>query len=184
MGAALTALAVVVAAIVVAIMVGIVWTRRRYLLVHVTGRSMEPTLAGGQRVFARRVRLDRVRAGDVVVLAPPPGSPTGDGLLIKRVFALPGDPLPRGRVPKLRAVPGEYVPAGSLVVLGDNPPLSIDSRQLGLFPADRLLGVLVRRTSPPPALPGVQDRPDAPTRGSATGPRTLDGPPGDAGRAS
>jgi signal peptidase I len=75
------------------------------------------------------------------------------------VFALPGDPLPRARVPKLRAVPGERVPDSSLVVLGDNPSMSIDSRQLGLFPADRLLGVLVRRTTPPPAPPGVQTRP-------------------------
>lgn len=156
MGTALVIVAVMVATAMVAV---VVYARSRYLLVHVTGRSMEPTLADGQRVVARRATLRNLGPGDVVVLAPPPGSPMGDGLLIKRVFALPGDPLPRARVPKLRAVPGEHVPDSSLVVLGDNPSMSIDSRQLGLFPADRLLGVLVRRTTPPPTLPGVQTRP-------------------------
>jgi signal peptidase I len=201
----MTAALVALAAVAAAVVAGLVWVRRRYVVVHVSGRSMEPTLTSGQRVFARRARLDGVRGGDVVVLAPPPGSPGGDGLLVKRVFALPGDPMPRARVPKLRAVPGERVPAGSLVVLGDNPALSIDSRQLGLFPAERLVGVLVRRTSPPPVPPGVQSRPaptegPAPTDGPTDGPAPTDGPndgpasndgplapggpPGDAGRAS
>lgn len=69
MGAAWATVAVVVTAMAV----GVVWMRRRYLLVHVVGRSMEPTLRNGQRVFARRVRFGRVRSGDVVVLEPPDG---------------------------------------------------------------------------------------------------------------
>ena|SRR5690349_14071214 len=168
MGTAVATVGVLVTAAVVALL----WMRRRYLVVHVTGRSMEPTLTDGQRVMARRTRLGRVRTGDVVVLEPPPGSPTGDGLLVKRVFALPGDPLPRARVPKLRALADEHVPPDSLVVLGDNPSWSVDSRQLGLFPADRLLGVLVRRTSAPPGPPGGAGR------------AAPHGPPGGAGRAT
>jgi hypothetical protein len=33
------------------------------------------------------------------------------------------------------------------VLLGDNPDWSNDSRQMGYFPAERLLGVVVRRIS-------------------------------------
>jgi signal peptidase I len=139
MAAALTIIAAF--AVVVA---GALWLRRSYLIVDVSGRSMEPTLVNGQRVVARRAGLRRVRPGDVVVLYPPPDAPHGDGLLIKRVLALPGDPLPRARVPKLRDLPGDHVPPAQLVVLGDNPAWSWDSRQLGLFPADRLVGVVVR----------------------------------------
>ncbi|MBE1587184.1 S26 family signal peptidase [Nonomuraea angiospora] len=36
------------------------------------------------------------------------------------------------------------MPAGSLVVYGDNPH-SVDSRQRGFFAGDRLLGVALRR---------------------------------------
>jgi signal peptidase I len=32
-----------------------------------------------------------------------------------------------------------------LVLLGDNPAASFDSRQAGFFPAERLLGAVVRR---------------------------------------
>lgn len=42
------------------------------------------------------------------------------------------------------------VPAGKLVVLGDNPESSMDSRSLGYVPGDRLLGVVTR----PLVLPG------------------------------
>jgi signal peptidase I len=128
-----------------ALVVTLVWLRRTFVLVAVSGRSMEPTLTHGQRVIARRTGLDRVRQRDVVVLAPPPGARSQHGLLIKRVLALPGDPVPRARVPLLRTLPDERIPAAHLVVLGDNAAWSNDSRQLGLFPADRLLGVVVNR---------------------------------------
>ena len=37
------------------------------------------------------------------------------------------------------------VPPDLLVLFGDNAAASYDSRQVGYFPADRLLGVAVRR---------------------------------------
>jgi len=37
------------------------------------------------------------------------------------------------------------IPPGKLVVVGDNAAWSQDSRQLGYFPGDRLLGVVVHR---------------------------------------
>ncbi|WP_433287288.1 S26 family signal peptidase [Micromonospora sp. CA-244673] len=131
---------------------GLRWARRHLLLVSVVGRSMEPTLRAGDRVLARRVPLDRVRAGDVVVVRAPaamtagrPGRPDeGPGLLIKRAHAVPGDPVPVRRVPLLRQRPESTVPAGRLVVLGDNPPFSYDSRECGYIPGPDVLGVVIR----------------------------------------
>ncbi|MQY04565.1 S26 family signal peptidase [Actinomadura macrotermitis] len=124
---------------------GVLMARGRLVVVTISGTSMMPTLRDGDRVLARRRSLGRLRRGDVVVLEPPadgpylPG-PGGPSWNVKRVAALPGDRLPPG-------VPGPAdgtVPPGALAVLGDNPD-SVDSRQRGLFPGDRLLGVVVRR---------------------------------------
>lgn len=71
--------------------------------------------------------------------------------LLKRVVAVPGDPVPRYHVPALRDTPESLVPRGRLVVLGDNPPASLDSRQFGYLPQERLLGVVVRRLGEPRA---------------------------------
>jgi signal peptidase I len=129
--------------------------RRRFAIVTVTGQSMLPALRDGDRVLVRRVRLGRVQAGDVVVVekpagetgwpAPPADRVAGHEWLIKRAAAVPGDPLPeafRSRWPGLR---DELVPAGRLVVLGDNPEGSYDSRVIGYIPGERLLGVVARR---------------------------------------
>jgi signal peptidase I len=116
--------------------------RGRYVVVTVEGVSMAPTLVDGDRVVVRRRSATEVRQGDVVVLEPPADASGRNGPQwnIKRVVAVAGDPVPDG-VP----VEGiDRVPAGSLVVFGDNPD-SVDSRQRGLFESDRLLGVAVRR---------------------------------------
>ena len=119
---------------------GIAWLRARWLVVTVDGRSMQPTFADGQRLVVRRRGLDAVRRGDVVVLAPPPETTDGRVWNVKRVGALPGDPVPPGVA---GARPGDRVPPGSLAVFGDNAD-SADSRQRGLFRGDGLLGVVVR----------------------------------------
>lgn len=130
--------------------------RRRFVIVTVRGPSMLPTLAPGQRVLVRRCAGDTVAAGDVVVLrgqpstspgAPPIRRPTGPEWLIKRALAVPGDPVPRALVPALAGVGHELVPAGSLVVLGDNAGASVDSRQYGYVDAERLVGTVVRTLS-------------------------------------
>ncbi|TDC39219.1 S26 family signal peptidase [Micromonospora sp. KC213] len=143
----------VAAGVLASATVGLLWARRHLLLVSVVGRSMEPTLRPGDRVLARRVPLARVRPGDVVVVVAPaamtaghPTRPTdtGPGLLIKRAYAVPGEPVPVDRVPLLRQRPERVVPPGQLVVLGDNPPFSYDSRECGYVPESDLLGVVVR----------------------------------------
>ncbi|MFC6063984.1 S26 family signal peptidase [Streptomyces ochraceiscleroticus] len=70
--------------------------------------------------------------------------------MIKRVAAIPGDPVPRDRVAALTEVPGDQVPPNELVLLGDNQDVSFDSRCVGYFPAERVLGTMVRPLPSPP----------------------------------
>ncbi len=63
--------------------------------------------------------------------------------MVKRVAAGPGDPRP-AFMPDRGDGSGPVVPTGQLVVLGDNPARSLDSRQIGYVPADRVLGVVLR----------------------------------------
>jgi signal peptidase I len=125
--------------------------RNEYTLITVTGDSMWPTLAPGDRVLVRRARLRRIRRGQVIVFEAPsangyragalPGRARADReWIIKRVAAVPGDPRPDD----IPAAAGSPVPPGKFVVLGDNPAWSHDSRHIGYVPGDRLLGVVVR----------------------------------------
>lgn len=122
---------------------------RRYIVVTVEGESMIPTLADGDRVVVRRARLAAVRSGQLVVSGPPTGERWDrhplPAWLIKRAAAVPGDRVPRDAGPALRALAEERVPDGRLVLLGDNPGRSLDSRQCGYFTSGQLLGVVVRR---------------------------------------
>ncbi|MEU9338864.1 signal peptidase I [Streptomyces sp. NPDC048290] len=144
--------------------------RRSLVLVTVQGASMEPTYHHGDRVLVRRTRA--LSTGQVVVVERPgpgnswhhPSLPRGAGAvsvagrqwMIKRVGGSPGDPVPRhvshGQpVPKGHdpVPPDQVVPPGRLVLLGDNPDSSVDSRQLGYFPAARVLGVVLGGTGAP-----------------------------------
>ncbi|RJL33447.1 S26 family signal peptidase [Bailinhaonella thermotolerans] len=119
------------------------WARRRYLVITVRGRSMIPTLNPGDLVLVRRAGAARLRRGQLVVLRSPalPYATDEDrnGLMIKRLAALPGEPPPR------EVAPGDHaVPAGHLVALGDNPPASLDSRQVGYWKAADVIGVVLR----------------------------------------
>lgn len=89
----------------------------------VEGRSMEPTLAPGDRLLVVRARP--VRAGDVVAVRDPL---QGGRLLVKRVGAVLGD---------------------EVVVRGDNEAASTDSREFGPVPAGAVLGRVVRCYAPP-----------------------------------
>ncbi len=68
---------------------------------------------------------------------------------IKRIAAMPGDPVPQGGVAPHERTPGGTVPSGKLVLLGDNPSVSYDSRQAGYFPAERVLGTVLFRSQQP-----------------------------------
>lgn len=136
MAATFTAAAAVLAAATVTIAV----IRHRILVVRVSGPSMAPTLRSGDRLVVRRSGLVP-HAGDIVVLPEPgpcrPGSPTNAPLIVKRVAATAGDAWERA--------PHGVVPSGHVVLLGDNPAASRDSRHFGPVNIDRLVGVAVRR---------------------------------------
>jgi signal peptidase I len=139
------------------------WVRRSYTLVTVSGPSMEPTFRSGDRVLVRRVSERGLARKQVVVVhdlayarmpfsatARPHGHRRGGmnrngPCLIKRVAAVPGDPVPRETVPALRNVPERVVPAGRIVLLGDNDSASYDSRDQGYFATEHLLGRVAAR---------------------------------------
>jgi signal peptidase I len=132
--------------------------RSLFLISSVTGRSMAPGFVPGDRVLVRRRVRRRVRVGSVVLLPEPGtrGSARSRGVraargaapltprswVIKRVAAMPGDPVP-GAVRDAVGGVG-VVPPGMLVVLGDNIAQSADSRLWGFLRADDVLGVVVR----------------------------------------
>ncbi|MFJ3495526.1 S26 family signal peptidase [Streptomyces sp. NPDC086091] len=128
--------------------------RRRLVSVTVVGHSMLPAYRPGDRVLILRGTVPE-RGGVVVVEQPsterrawdlPPaglGSArrpvTEREWLVKRVAATPGDTW------STEAGLTERVPPGHLLLLGDNAAVSFDSRQMGPFPVDRVLGAVWRR---------------------------------------
>lgn len=163
--------------------------RRRFVAVEVRGVSMLPTYAPGDRVLVRRVAARGLSRGQVVVFeaAGPEGWPTGPlppphaaTWSIKRLAALPGDPVPAGVLRAVAAEEGATVPEGSLVVVGDGTD-SADSRIWGYLPADRVLGVVVRGLSPSARAASAPDsRPGGLSSGEPGPPASDDRPsPGD-----
>ena len=112
---------------------------RWFFFLRVAGPSMEPALRAGDRLLVGRFGVDRPRRGRIYVVAEDDST-----LTVKRAAAVPGDPVPAGLPsdPVVAAVPA-FVPAGSLVLLGDNRARSLDSRSLGYYRADRLRGTVV-----------------------------------------
>jgi signal peptidase I len=121
----------------------------------VKGHSMEPSLHDGDRLVVDRVTcsIGEVNRGDVVVLRYP-RNPTID--FVKRVVGLPGDrvALRSGQlwvngamapddwtcIADLETTREVDVPDGCYFVLGDNRPISCDSREFGLVPEGLLRG--------------------------------------------
>ena len=154
-----TYLAVAVACLAGVAALGARTLRRKIAVVTVRGLSMQPTLQAGDRLLIRRVGADRLRTGQIVVIERPRQDaaaagrarnwpPAGDDWLIKRLAALPGEPTPALMLTATAPGAEPVVPAGRLVVLGDNLECSLDSRLLGYIEAERVLGIMVR------AMPG------------------------------
>lgn len=128
--------------------------RRRFAVVTVVGPSMWPAFTAGDRVLVHRARLAKLRRGQVVVVEHPSLAGrrqprmsrhvSGAAWMIKRVAALPGDPALSDHLPADVVKASARVPPGKLVVLGDNAAISHDSRQLGYFASDQLLGIVLR----------------------------------------
>lgn len=147
-------------ALVTGTLLALVTLRQRFVIITVTGDSMVPALAPGDRVLVRRVRPGQLGRGQVAVVempdgngdwtAPPRGPVSRRRWMIKRVAALPGDPLPPGCLPGAADDGGRLVPDGQLFVIGDNATSSYDSRQFGYLPGERLLGIVMCRVHAEP----------------------------------
>ncbi|GII62211.1 hypothetical protein Skr01_22960 [Sphaerisporangium krabiense] len=128
----------------------------RFVVVTVRGVSMEPAYSEGDRVLVRRGLPSRrgqvvvvralVRGGDRRATLPDGTVVDGPSWMIKRVIAVAGDPVPR-QVPALTRVAEDHVPQGRLVLLGDNARFSFDSRQVGYFPTESVLGTVIGSSS-------------------------------------
>lgn len=128
-----------------ALLYAVTWVANRSLR-RVEGGSMRPTLEAGELVLVAPARLAGVRHGDVVVVPDPRDR---DRRTIKRVAGLPGERVGTA-VGELRAG------VGQLIVLGDDPTASTDSRTYGPVAVADVLAVVVlgvrplRRLGPPP----------------------------------
>lgn len=127
----------------------------------VRSSSMTPTLLTGDQILAERLtpRFGQLERGDLVVFK----APATRALMVKRVVALAGDRvgLADGRLVvnghrraeayvDLASVDSVYfgpevVPAGSVFVMGDDRADSVDSRDFGPVPLDRVLGRVLWR---------------------------------------
>lgn len=107
---------------------------RGWKRVEITGDSMRPLLAPGDRVLVRR--FGGLRRGDVVALR----DPRSGHLIIKRIQT--------------------RTPAGRFEVLGDNRKHSTDSRHFGPIDHSAVVGRVVYRYAPP-GRAGALRRPNA-----------------------
>lgn len=130
-------------AVTAAACVAVLVVRRYLAVVRVHGGSMSPALEDGERVLVRR-RPARVRAGDIVVFPVPGQIRVERRQLIKRVAAVPGDAIPACVLAAVRGLPGEHVPTGKLVVLGDARE-STDSRAWGYLHRADVNGTVIRK---------------------------------------
>jgi signal peptidase I len=124
--------------------------------VAVHGVSMEPTVHDGTALVARWADPADLRRGELVVFRDPQGT-----LALKRVVGVVGDdvairdavlevddrPVAEPYVDHSR-IDGTYfgpvkVRTGTLFVMGDNRAPSIDSREYGAIPFDRVVGRVV-----------------------------------------
>lgn len=120
----------------------------------VHGYSMEPTLHENQRLIVEKVsyRFEQPARGDIVVV----DVPDSDIPLIKRVVGLPGETISiqNGQLLvnnqpvnetylaslPLYNYPATTVPADHLFVMGDNRPVSRDSRSFGPVALNQIQG--------------------------------------------
>jgi signal peptidase I len=152
--------------LLLALLLAIFWIA--FTPVRIEGDSMLPGLQDGDRVLVTRSYTQPAR-GDVVRIVDFGPRDKADPRVIKRVVAVSWR-HGSGRVGSGLREPGRtditenlilsendvsvdeiVVPAGHVYVLGDNRPVSLDSRFFGPVPLDAITGKVVFRFTPSPA---------------------------------
>ena len=121
------------------------------------GPSMQPNLYKGDRMMTEKVSyyFHAPQRGDVVIATQPNGHPT----LVKRVIGLPGETIEsrnghtyingeRIDEPWVTNFGGAdtlpvQIPEGTVFIIGDNRPISHDSRAIGPIPIENITGRVV-----------------------------------------
>lgn len=153
----------VAASTVLALLLGLAVRRQLGFVTEVESVSMAPALAPGQRLLVRRQGAARqLGRGDVVVV----DSKEIGRRIIKRVVGLPGDHIDVGADGRIQVAGHDLaepyvvhrggrsgafeVPAGHLLLLGDNRARSSDARvwREPYVPVSSVLGRVVRRGWP------------------------------------
>lgn len=168
----MTSVLPVAAAIVVALLLGSIVRRRLWFVVEVESDSMASSLAPGQRLLVRRSHPTRPPArGDIVVVH----SAELGRRVVKRLVGLPGEHVDVSADGRVRVDGRELaepyvryrdwrsgsfdVPAGHVLLLGDNRARSSDARawREPCLPLSAVLGRVVRPG--PWSTPRGVDRP-------------------------
>lgn len=116
------------------------FVKTHFRSIQVSGNSMEPTFHTGQRLFSCDAYwlVGAIRKGDIIVVQ----RESGGEFIIKRVYALAGEKVDLLNLPSdypLSA--GDYVvPPGCVYILGDNKPVSEDSRRFGPIKEEDIKG--------------------------------------------
>lgn len=143
-----------------------------FTVIRIDGDSMAPALQDEDRVLVTRGYQHPAR-GDVVAITDVKNArSTG---YVKRVIALPGDVVQyRGDTAHVNGMPSDAAPAalivrdgpvsteftvpdGHVVVLGDNRPVSLDSRFTGPVPLPAVQGKVVAIILPPARFTLIDD---------------------------
>ena len=138
---------------------------------YIPSASMYPTLKDNDRVLVNKVsyKVHSVHRGDIVVFSRPKDEASNIKDLVKRVIGLPNETvegrnghiyidgkllnepyLPRGITTSTFAA--RTIPANSIWVMGDNRPVSSDSRVFGPIPISSVVGRVFIRIWPPTRL--------------------------------
>ncbi len=125
--------------------VGVLLLRARFMIVTVEGQSMAPELLPGERVLVRRCGIEPVRLGQIIVLLGP--RLPGNGLSPAEFLSGVTNETRSLMIKRVAGLPGEHtlVPSDGIVVAGDNPDASYDSRQAGAFDVRDIRGVVLRK---------------------------------------